>query len=207
MDSKKLVVDSIVFRYATKEILRGIYFDLELGSICGLYGINGSGKTTLIKIIAGLLKPASGSIFIAGKVFNSPQLKDRFSQISFLSQESFLPDDLRVKDLIRHFPKDSEQLLADEMISKYLNQKIYSLSTGERRYIEVRLILSLQRPFVLLDEPFTGLEPIKIEKVVQLLQKEKENGRGILLTDHYRQYVSSVIDRAYLLNEGYCKTI
>ena len=207
MDSIKLVVDSIVFRYATKEILRGIYFDLHLGSICGLYGLNGSGKTTLIKIIAGLLKPASGSIFIAGKLFNSPQLKDRFSHISYLSQESFLPDDLCVKDLISQFPKDSEQLLSDEMISKYLNQKVYSLSTGERRYIEVRLILSLQRPFVLLDEPFTGLEPIKIEKVVQLLQKEKENGRAILLTDHYQQYVSSVIDRAYLLNEGYCKTV
>ncbi len=207
MDSVKLVADSIVFNYPKKSVLRGVYLELKNNSICGLIGINGSGKSTLIKILSGLLSPTNGFVSISGKVYNAPLLKERFSQIAYLTQDSFLPDDLSVIKMIRMFPRESSQLIDDEIITKYLNQKIYSLSGGERRYLEIRLILSLDRQFVLLDEPFTGLEPIKIEKVIQLINKEKENGRAILLTDHYQQYVLSTIDSGYTLSDGYCKPI
>jgi lipopolysaccharide export system ATP-binding protein len=204
MVSKSLIIDSVFFRYKTNEILRGVYIKLKLGCVCGLYGLNGSGKTTLLKIVAGILKPASGTVFIGDKVLNCSRIHERYLQIAYLSQQGFLPDDLRVKDLIKQFPETSKQLLGDELISKLLEQKIYSLSSGERRYIEVNLILSLQRQFTLLDEPFTGLEPINIERIIKVIMETKKDGRAVLLTDHYQQYVKLAIDEAYLLNEGQC---
>lgn len=204
MDSITLIADSISFNYSDKSILRGVYLELKRNCVCGLIGVNGSGKSTLFKILSGLLSPANGFVSISDKKYNAPRLKERFTQIAYLPQESFIPDDLSVIKIIQSFPNETSQLMDDQIIAKYLNQKIHSLSSGERRYLEIRLILSLNRQIVLLDEPFTGLEPIKIERVVQLIKCEKENGRAIMLTDHYHQYLSSVVDQCYSLNDGYC---
>ena len=204
MAAESLKIDSVFFRYKTVDILRGVFLHVRQGRICCLYGLNGSGKTTLIKIAAGFLRPASGAVFIDNRPLNEYRINEHYSQIAYLSQGRFLPDDLKVSDIIKMFPHNTAKLLVDEVIAKIVKQKISSLSIGEQRYLEVNLILSLQRQFTLLDEPFTGLEPKNIERIIKKIMDVKKDGRSVLLTDHYQQYVTLACDDAYLLHEGRC---
>lgn len=200
-----MIFDSIYYHIDNNCILDGIYLKVEPGSVCGVFGLNGSGKTTLIKIGAGIINPLSGSIFIDGKVFVYKSKYLRYKSVSYLCQDSFLPKDISVRKLIDSFRiKDNSDYIYKNLHTDLLNQKIRNLSGGEHRLLEFILIISLNRPFILLDEPFTGIEPKIIEKIINLISIERDNGKGILLTDHYHHYTSTIVDTAYLLKNGKC---
>ncbi len=198
-----LVFDSIIFGYGNKEILRGVYLSVPPNSIVGLFGLNGSGKSTLIKIGAGFLTQNDGNLFIDEKPVPNNIVIERYNAIGYLSQDSFLPKELCVADFLKKCNPSNNHFTNDSLINKVKDQKILSLSGGELRYLEILFLFSLNRGYYLLDEPFTGIEPIFIEKIINLIIEQKEKGKGILITDHYHRYVTEIIDECYLLKEGY----
>jgi|WetSurMetagenome_2_1015567.scaffolds.fasta_scaffold120389_3 ABC-type multidrug transport system ATPase subunit len=206
MGSQPLILDSIILHFDQKEVLHGAYMALEPTTVYGLYGINGSGKTTLMKVVMGILTPDSGTVFIQGVPQAERTIRERFSKIGYLPQGSFVPNDIGVTRLVRQFPRAGGFL--DEFSTLgHARKTVGELSTGLRRYLEIRLILSLDRPIVLLDEPFTGLEPILIERVVQDIRSTRNTGCTILLTDHYHQYVEGAVDEKILLAGGRCRPL
>ena len=202
-----MTFDSIIFDYGNKRILNGIYLKIPKGVIVGLYGINGSGKSTLIKIGCGHLKQEDGNIFINQESYYEKSLTDRFKKIAYLSQNSFLPMDLTIKDIISKNGFSQKMFQEDSVIEKLYYNKINSLSGGELRYLEIKILLELNREYYLLDEPFSGIEPIIIEKIITLLLKAKSNNKGILITDHFYRYVKEINDVSYVLKDGICYEI
>ncbi|MDA3860800.1 MAG: ATP-binding cassette domain-containing protein, partial [Melioribacteraceae bacterium] len=194
-----LIFDSIIFSYGTKKILNGIYLNLPKGMIVGLYGINGSGKSTLLKIGCGHLKENVGNVFINEESQYEKSLNSRFEKIAYLSQNTFLPSDLTVKEIVTKNGYTKETFQNDSLIGKIFLNKINSLSGGELRYLEIKLLLELNREYYLLDEPFSGIEPIMIEKIISLLLEAKSNNKGILITDHFYRYVKEINDISYIL--------
>ena len=198
----KLILDSMFFYYPDLMVLKGVYLEVEKGKITCLIGRNGSGKSTLFQIAAGQLQTNNGLTFINGDRFHKPSKKERFEHIAYLPQISFLPKSLKVRNLI-----DTDRFQHDEIIRRIFDNRIRKLSTGERRYVEILFVLSLNRDYVLLDEPFTGLSPIIIEKINQHIRNFKEQGTGILISDHYMRYVLDVGEVFYLLENGEVKTL
>ncbi|MBM2814262.1 MAG: znuC [Ignavibacteria bacterium] len=207
MDNNSLIFDSIFFSYGINEILRGTYLNIKKGKIVGLFGMNGCGKSTLLKIGIGALKQNEGLIIINGNRFTSKCTNKKYDFIAYLHQENFLPMDLTIKQLINNI-KDNEvkeKLLKNEIISSNLNKKIGVLSGGENRFFEITLVLALNREYIFLDEPFTGLSPLNIEKVVEMIKFESNNGKGIIVCDHYINYSIPLADIKYMLHQGQCK--
>lgn len=128
----------------------------------------------------------------------------RIPRFYHLSQESFLPRELKVRRLLNACVPGSN-LYHDHIIEALLSQKIASLSSGERRYLELRIILHLERLYYFLDEPFTGTAPVLIEQMMGLMREKCQSGAGILLTDHYTRYVEQVTDQIYILQNGHCR--
>ena len=202
-----LILDSIYYEIDSRRILNGVYIKIEPSSICGLFGLNGSGKSTIIRIAAGLLLPLSGTVFIDNKAFTNKSLKSRFTKIAYLPQDNFLPGDMKVSKFVNFFLKDSELDLENFIKPKLFSQNIASLSFGERRMLELIFIISLKRNYILLDEPFTGIEPRLIEKMLVLINGEADNGTGVLITDHYQHYVSQLCHYSYLQINGQSKKV
>ena len=202
-----MVFDSVTYQASEKRILKGVHLKINAGEICGIFGRNGSGKSTLIKIGAGLFLPTSGTVFIDQKAFLKHQRYSRFEKVAYLAQDTFLPKDLKIRTLLKSCLKLVYELLNKTILKTLINQKIHSLSGGERKLLELILIFSLDRKYLLLDEPFTGIEPIIIQKMIELILEQKENGKGILITDHYYRYVLEKVDKAYLMEQGYCSPI
>jgi len=196
-----LIYQSIDYAARGRNILKDASLAIEPGSICGLFGGNGSGETTLIKLGAGMLSPDSGSVTIDG-VSLPENVGGRYKRLAHLDQETFLPGSMRVDRLVdavgarpyavKHYP------------SQLMPQYVDTLSGGERRLLEVVIVLSLGRDFVLLDEPFTGVEPLLIEEMISMISAERAAGKGILVTDQYHFHVTDIVDSAFLLTDGHC---
>ncbi|MFA8344417.1 MAG: ATP-binding cassette domain-containing protein [Rhodothermaceae bacterium] len=202
-----MVFDSIIFGYNDKNILNGIYLKIPKGSIVGLYGVNGSGKSTLLKIGCGYLKANDGNIFINQEsYYDKPRIK-RFQKIAYLSQNSFLPPDLTIKKIILNSGLCEEVFFEDKLVKKLYKEKIKSLSVGELRYFEIKLLFALDREYYLLDEPFSGIAPIMIEQIIELIKKSKTQNKGILITEHYYRYVRQINDTSYILTNGKCHSV
>lgn len=198
-----LVLDSIFYSVPKLKILTGVYLEINPGKVTALIGQNGSGKSTLLKIAAGQIKASSGITKINGNRFFSKSLKNRFRSIGYLPQQSMLPGDMKVFNVISSF-SSAEFLTEDLFFKKLINQKVKELSGGERRFLEISLIMSLNRDFILLDEPFSGVEPHIIERIIELIREESGKNKGILLTDHMHRYVTNVADDGYLLHNRQC---
>lgn len=198
----KLILDSIFFYYPDLEVLRGAYLEVRKREVTCLVGRNGSGKSTLFKIAGGQLQADSGLTIINENRIHRPSKKERFKHIAYLPQKSFLPKSLRVKDIL-----DGYRIEEDKFLLHISTSKIKELSTGERRYVEFKFILTLSRDFLLLDEPFTGLAPVMIEKVIDEIRKAKDSGTGILISDHYMRYITDVGDTFHLLENGQIKAL
>jgi len=196
-------LDGIYFSVPKLTILEGAYLKASPGEITAIIGRNGSGKSTLLKVAAGQIKASSGITIIDGERIHNKSLKKRFQRISYLPQDSMLPADLTVKRIVKALP-GSDKLTDDPLIHKVLNQKVIQLSGGEKRYLEVAILFSFQRKYVLMDEPFTGVEPGIIDLIIDKMRDEANNGRGILLTDHLHRYISVVANRGYLLHNKQC---
>jgi ABC-type multidrug transport system ATPase subunit len=201
-----LEIDS-VYRYVNPNFkLSDIYLKCKTGDIIGIVGRNGAGKSLLLKIIFGTEKAENKLIRINGKP--QPEGFLRNSEIVYLSQDSFLPFNLSVKSVVKLFlsQQSFDSLIQDEIISGILNTKVKNLSGGEQRYLEVKLLLNSEAKFVLLDEPLNALSPIMKEKMLQLIQKESKT-KGIIITDHDFENLSSITTELRLMLNGSLKTI
>jgi ABC-type multidrug transport system ATPase subunit len=201
-----LEADSIIYTIGTKSLLNDIYLKCQTGEIVGLLGSNGSGKSTLLKIIFGSLPSENKHIRINGKVYNRPFAQEL---IGYLSQDSFLPSDLSLIKIVNIFIPSAEKrsrVVSNQRVKLHLKKRTTQLSGGELRYFELLLLLNLDTPFVLLDEPFSGLEPIFKDQIQELL-KEYRKEKGIVITDHDYRQIIEVSDRIILLLNGACKLI
>ena len=201
MTKSILEVDSVQKQHDGKIIISDVYLKCETGDIIGILGRNGSGKSTLLKIIFGIVAADFKFIRIDGVV--KKKSSDLLKEISYLPQDNFIPNSFSVIKTIALAIADDKVLefCSDEMIQSLLKKKIKHLSGGELRYLEIKLVLSNNSKFVLLDEPYNGLSPIMIEKINQLITA-MSSLKGILITDHNYQNVIKVSTRFALMKEG-----
>jgi ABC-type lipopolysaccharide export system ATPase subunit len=195
----KLEADSIQLEFDGRKILSDIYLKSETGKITGLLGRNGEGKTCLLKIIFGSL-----TCVMSVRFDNVPQSDPykRSDFLHYLPQFNFIPKQLSLKRIFKDFELDYSvfQNRFPDFVSKY-TAAIGKLSGGEHRLVELYVILKSKSQFTLLDEPFTHLNPIQIEKVKMLILEEKEN-KGLIITDHLFQHIVDISDNLYVLANG-----
>ena len=202
-------------QYGKRMVVKDVDVFLERGEIVGLLGPNGAGKTTSFYMITGMIKPTKGNIFLDNyEITNDAMYKRARKGIGYLAQEPSIFGKLTVEDnlkLILELRKDltekdqrekMELLLQDLSVSHLAQSKGNTLSGGERRRVEIARCLCMDPDFILLDEPFAGVDPIAVEDVQNIIRKLKKKKIGILITDHNVHETLSITDRAYLLFEG-----
>lgn len=195
-----LEVDGVSLNFSGRVILSDIYLKSETGKIIGLLGRNGQGKSCLMKIISGTLKAESRSIRFDGKtVF---ELSGRSDLLLYLPQFNFIPSFLRLERIFKDFNLDISEFETQfpEFISR-TKLKISEFSGGERRLVELYVLIKSKSQFALLDEPFTHISPLQIERIKKLLITEKEN-KGFIISDHMFKHITDIADSVYLLNDG-----
>lgn len=196
----KLEFDGIQFKYNEHPLLSGIYVKCETGKITGLLGRNGAGKSTLLKIVFGSLKSDVKSVRVDDQFVPHPAFFRKF--ISYLPQESFIPSYLTLQEILFLYKIKTETIVARfPELENELSKKKDQLSGGMIRLFENLLILFSSSPFCFFDEPFTGLSPVMIEKLIACMIEEKLN-KGILITDHLYKHVVNTADDLYLLLNG-----
>ncbi len=193
-------------RYSERVILSDIYLKCKTGDIIGLFGRNGVGKSTLMKIVFGSEQADNKFVRVDGKKLGNQS--QAFQEISYLSQDTFLPNNITVLEVIKLTlnREDVNSFESDAILIPFLSNKVNSLSGGELRYLEIKLLLNLPSKFVLLDEPFNGLSPLLIDCVKDLI-KLSSKSKGIILTDHDYHSVLGVINRSCILIDGGLKEI
>ena len=194
--------------FGAKKVLESVSFKISKGEIVSIFGSNGSGKSTLLKILFGTLKPGFLDLRINGLSISQKDIIPK-QHIAYLPQDSFLPKHLKVRDIIPLFYDDGDAqdlIFRAPFIEKIARRKTGMLSMGERRYLELLLIAHLPHPFLLLDEPFSMIEPLYKEEIKKFLLSLKAK-KGILLTDHYYQDVLNVADRNFVLSNGLLKIV
>lgn len=202
----RLHIDSVTKSFGSKKILQDIYLSCETGKITGLLGRNGEGKSTLLQIIFGTVKGDTQFIRFDHSILNT--LFDRKNRITYLPQQSFLPKNTKVKSLISLFcdKKNAEELFSLVLIQPFLNETAKNLSHGEKRLIEILLVIYSNSDFSLLDEPFYGLSPKFIEEVKFLIQQQSKR-KGFIISDLQYHYVLSISNDIYLLSDTHLKLI
>jgi len=212
--SKILSATNLKKQYDQKNVVNNIDINLKKGEIVGLLGPNGAGKTTTFYMITGMIRPSSGTILLDDADITSlPMYKRARMGIGYLAQEPSIFGKLTVENNLKIvletvLPKDVDQNnLIDELldqfnITKLRNSLGSSLSGGERRRVEICRTLALNPDFVLLDEPFAGVDPIAVEDIQQMIMSLKEKNIGVLITDHNVRETLSITDRSYLLHSG-----
>jgi lipopolysaccharide export system ATP-binding protein len=210
----KLRTENLVKRYRTRTVVKDVSFEVEQGEIAGLLGPNGAGKTTSFYMIVGLIQPNSGKIFLDDKeITHEPVYRRAQMGIGYLSQEASVFRRLSVEDNIRavlemtNLSKEEQRFRVESLINEFGLLKIrkslgIQLSGGERRRTEIARALALKPNFILLDEPFAGVDPIAVEDIQEIVSKLRDKNIGILITDHNVHETLSITDRAYLLFEG-----
>jgi lipopolysaccharide export system ATP-binding protein len=212
--SKTLSAKNLKKKYSQKNVVNNIDINLEKGEIVGLLGPNGAGKTTTFYMITGMIRPSSGTIFLDNvDITNLPMYKRARMGIGYLAQEPSIFGKLTVENNLKIvletvLPKDIDQNnLIDELLDQFninhLRKSLgSSLSGGERRRVEICRTLALKPDFVLLDEPFAGVDPIAVEDIQQMIMSLKKKNIGVLITDHNVRETLSITDRSYLLHSG-----
>lgn len=200
--------------YGRREVVKGVSLEARGGEVVGLLGPNGAGKTTTFSMVAGFVSPSSGSVSLNNTSLTSlPAYKRARKGLVYLPQESSVFRKLTVEQNIRAIAetlglsrKDEDDLVKlrlDELrLTSLAGQKAYTLSGGERRRLEITRALVLEPKFLMLDEPFSGVDPISVSEVMGIIRQLKQTGIGIFLTDHNVRETLRIVDRAYLLYEG-----
>lgn len=196
-----LEVDGIQKSFNGKVVLSDVYLKCETSEIIGLLGRNGSGKSTLLKIIFGIVSAPNKCIRIDSVSRNNSNSLSK--EISYLHQEQFIPNHLSVKKAISLSidKQNIKSFCEDKFIKTLLNKKISHLSSGELRYLEIKIVLFNSSKFVLLDEPYNGLSPLMAEVVNEMIN-ENSHKKGIVITDHNYQNVIKISTRLVLIKEG-----
>jgi lipopolysaccharide export system ATP-binding protein len=210
----KLRTENLVKKYRTRTVVKDVSFEVEQGEIAGLLGPNGAGKTTSFYMIVGLIQPNSGKIFLDDEeITYEPVYRRAQKGIGYLAQEASVFRRLSVEDNIRavlemtNLSKEEQKFRVESLLNEFGLQKIrkslgIQLSGGERRRTEIARALALKPNFILLDEPFAGVDPIAVEDIQEIVAKLRDKNIGILITDHNVHETLSITDRAYLLFEG-----
>jgi ABC-type multidrug transport system ATPase subunit len=203
---RELHVDSVCKWFGNAPVLSDIYFSCRPGEIIGLFGRNGSGKSTLLKIIFGSLSAESKFVRVNGSVVST--LSESKRKISYLAQHSFLPSHLKIKRIIDLFcePDRTKLLESNHHVKPFLHRKSNELSGGERRIIEILLILSSSAEYILIDEPFNGVEPLYKEEIKRVIQQHSGD-KGFIITDHNYKSVIEIATKVMLLQDGSLKEI
>ena len=200
-----LEIDSIELYFRDKRILNGIYLKAEIGKVIGVLGGNGCGKSCLLNIIFGNLKSKYKLIRIDSKPILKPLYQTKL--VSYLPQYHFIPNSIKVKMAFKLFKVDWNEFEKHfEALSIYKNTKFGKLSGGERRIIELYITLKKPVAIVLLDEPFSHVAPLHIEKIKSLIEVEKQK-KVIVVTDHMYRHIIDTSDNIYLLKNGCTKLI
>ena len=210
----KLRSDSLVKIYGRRKVVKSVSLEVNQGEIVGLLGPNGAGKTTTFYMVVGFIKPNEGRVFLEDEdITDLPMYKRAQNGIGYLPQEPSVFRKLTVEDNIMavlemtKLPKEAQKEKLEELIDEFGLHKVRksrgdTLSGGERRRTEIARALATSPKFILLDEPFAGIDPIAVEDIQYIVAKLRTKNIGILITDHNVQETLSITDRAYLMFEG-----
>lgn len=210
----RLYSEKLVKKYGSRTVVKGVSVSVEQGEIVGLLGPNGAGKTTSFYMIVGLIKPNDGKIFLDDvEITKEPVYRRAQRGVGYLAQEASVFRKLTVEDNIKavlemtKFSHDEQKERLETLLDEFgLNRVRKSfgiqLSGGERRRCEIARALAIDPKFVLLDEPFAGVDPIAVEDIQMIVKKLKEKNIGVIISDHNVHETLSITDRAYLMYEG-----
>jgi lipopolysaccharide export system ATP-binding protein len=206
--------EGLVKRYRKRTVVDRVSVEVRQGEVVGLLGPNGAGKTTTFYMIVGMIRPDEGSVVLDEVPITTIPMYERARRgIGYLPQEASVFRKMTVEEnllavlQVRDIPaaertRRCEQLMADLSITHLAKSKGYMLSGGERRRTEIARALASEPRFILLDEPFAGIDPIAVEEIMRIVRELKERGIGVLITDHNVHETLSITDRSYLLFEG-----
>jgi len=214
MQQNRIYAKQLRKSFKGREVVCGVSIDVEAGEIVGLLGPNGAGKTTIFDMVVGLCQPDQGQILLNREsITHLPMYQRARRGIGYLPQEASVFRRLSVEDNIlavletlslskreRHTRVD--ELLNELGLTNLRKSQAFTLSGGERRRLEITRALATNPSFLLLDEPFAGIDPIAVADIQDIIQSLKKNNIGILITDHNVQETLSITDRAYIINEG-----
>ena len=215
----KLYTSSLVKKYKSRTVVNNVSIDVQQGEIVGLLGPNGAGKTTTFYMIVGLIKPNDGDIFleddngVSTNITKLPVYRRAQMGVGYLAQEASVFRRLSVEDNIRSvlemtdYTKEYQRERVESLIEEFRLQKVrkslgIQLSGGERRRTEIARAVAINPKFILLDEPFAGVDPIAVEDIQSIVRTLKEKNIGVIITDHNVHETLSITDRTYLLYEG-----
>jgi len=210
----KLIAKDLVKIYGERKVVDSVNIEIKRGEVVGLLGPNGAGKTTTFYMITGMIRPHSGNVLLdETNITNMPMYKRALSGVGYLAQESSVFTNLTVEEnikLVLETTKMNESEQADkleELLDEFSIEKIRKsnsmiLSGGERRRTEIARCLVTNPDFVLLDEPFAGIDPIAVEDIQKIIEKLKSKNIGVLITDHNVRETLTITDRSYLLYNG-----
>ncbi len=215
MKEEILRAEGLFKRYGKKEVVTDVSFSMNRGEIVGLLGPNGAGKTTIFYMIVGFVQPSAGSIFLnSSELTRLPMYKRARKGISYLSQEASIFRKLTVEQNILAILETRtdlsrsgkiqllEELLEEFGIDGIRKQQAYTLSGGERRRTEIARSLAIEPRFLLLDEPFAGIDPIAVHEIKTIVQRLARKSIGVLITDHNVRDTLEITNRAFIINEG-----
>lgn len=210
----QLQTENIVKQYQKRRVVDGVSLMVETGSVVGLLGPNGAGKTTTFYAIAGFIRPDSGRVLLDNEEITRLAIHQRARKgLSYLPQESSVFKKLTVEENIRivleplGLPKEEirqriEGLLEELKLGYLIDNPAHSLSGGERRRVEIMRALAMNPRFILLDEPFAGIDPLSVADLQQIIRDLKKRGLGVLISDHNVRETLTVCDRAYIVSNG-----
>ncbi|MFT5723303.1 MAG: lipopolysaccharide export system ATP-binding protein [Bacteroidia bacterium] len=209
-----LRAENLVKQYKRRKVVNKVNLEVKQGEIVGLLGPNGAGKTTTFYMVVGLIKPDEGKVFLDDKeITKQPMYKRARQGVGYLPQEASVFRNLTVEDNIKavleltSMPKEEQREQLESLISEFSLTKVRKnmgnvLSGGERRRTEIARALAVSPNFILLDEPFAGVDPIAVEDIQEIIRKLTKKNIGVLITDHNVHETLKITDRAYLLFEG-----
>lgn len=210
----RLWTDTLVKYYGKRKVVDNVSIEVSQGEIVGLLGPNGAGKTTTFYMVVGFIKPTEGQVYLdKTEITDLPMYKRARLGVGYLPQEPSVFRKLSVENNIRavleltNSPKDQQKIKLESLIDEFGLERVRhnvgdSLSGGERRRTEIARALATDPKFILLDEPFAGIDPIAVEDIQHIVSALKNKNIGILITDHNVQETLSITDRAYLMFEG-----
>ncbi|GAC1658142.1 MAG: LPS export ABC transporter ATP-binding protein [Vulcanimicrobiaceae bacterium] len=215
---RRIVVRDLTKRYGERTVVDHVQADVSTGEVVGLLGPNGAGKTTTFYMVVGLVKPDSGTVFLDDgaeeiDLTSSPMYMRARKGIGYLAQENSIFRKLSVGDNIRliwemnGIPRREQDerlpvLLEEFGLLNFIDARGDSLSGGERRRVEIARAIATEPAFLLLDEPFTGIDPIAVADIQTMIRQLRDRGLGVLITDHQVRETLAIVDRAYILNNG-----
>jgi len=216
--SDRIVITNLVKRYGKRTVVNGVSADVNRGEVVGLLGPNGAGKTTTFYIVVGLVRPDDGIVQLerdsaTRDMTRAPMHERARAGIGYLAQENSIFRKLSVGDNLRliwemngvsHADQERRlpELLDEFGLSRFVDARGDSLSGGERRRVEIARAIATEPAFLLLDEPFTGIDPIAVADIQAMIRQLRDRGLGVLITDHQVRETLAIVDRAYILNDG-----